>query len=219
MASSTEFSKKSKHSVMTDTDSSDASGERGSWIDSYLEQSFGDWFCNIPLSFAGDGFNTFGIAIDQARAKSAFHHLLGSDSDSSDSFDSDSEEEIERCTEKIFGLIHSRYIFTADGLNEMKKKYQDGVFGYCPRFYCNKQNLLPLGLTDHPGVATVKLYCPNCKQIYEADDVHSKIDGAFFTKSFAHYFLLEMNQMKNGRAQIDLNNITSEFQSPCPVFI
>ena len=183
---------------MSDTDSSDDSDQDSkSWIDTYLEQPFGDWFCHVPSNFAGNGFNTFGIGVDQAHAKSAFNILLGSDGNSSDSFDSDSEDEIEECTVKIFCLIHARYIFTTDGLNEMRRKYQDGVFGSCPRYSCNGQNLLPVGMSDKPGVDFVKVYCPCCKQIYEADDVHSCIDGAFFSKSFPHYLLMVMNQLKN----------------------
>lgn len=185
---------------MSDTDSSDDSDQgHRSWIDMYLDQPFGDWFCRVTSNFASDGFNTFGLSVDPAHAKSAFSLLLGSDNVSSDSFDSDSEDEIEKCTEEIFCLIHARYIFTSDGLHEMKRKYQDGVFGRCPRYLCGGQNVLPIGLSDRPGVDTVKVYCPCCRQIYEADEAHAGIDGAFFSKSFPHYLLMVMSQGRGER--------------------
>ena len=210
-----------KHSVMTDTDSSDDSQKlRKSWIDWFLEQPSSDWFCRLPKSFTSDAFNTSGLNIEQNHAKSALNQLLdmGSGESDSESFDSDSEDEIERCTEVIFGLLHARYIFTAEGVKEMTKKYEDGVFGCCPRFLCNGQHLLPVGMTDHPGIQTVKRYCPSCKQLYQADHNHSTLDGAYFTKSFPHFLLLELKRKKRkgvDRAiSMDSNNQnTSESQS------
>jgi casein kinase II subunit beta len=208
---------------MTDTDSSDDSGKlRTSWLDSFLDQPSSDWFCRVPISFARDGFNTYGLRIDQSHAKRAFSQLLGastSQDESSDSFDSDSEDEIEKCTELIFGLVHARYIFTTEGITEMYRKWQAGTFGTCPRCSCQNEHLLPVGMTDRPGVDTVKLYCAKCRQIYEADEHHAALDGAYFSKSFPHYFLMEVKQMNSRsplerQVSVDMNaNLTSESQS------
>ena len=197
-SSAGKISKRTSHSIMTDTDSSDDDDKiHKSWIASFLEQPGSDWFCSVPVSFASDSFNTYGLKIDQNYARSAFLQLIGSgDESSDDSFDSDSEDEIEKTTEKIYGLVHSRYIFTPQGLHEMYLKYVSGVFGCCPRTNCNNQHLLPVGLSDSPGVDTVKLYCPNCNQIYEADMLHQDLDGAYFSKSFPHYFLMELKSKK-----------------------
>lgn len=189
----------SKHSVMTDTDSSDDSQKlHKPWLDSFMEQPCSDWFCYVPASFTSDGFNTSGLSIDKLHAKTAFNQLLDitDENSSSESFDSDSEDEIEKATEVLFGLIHSRYIFTTEGLREMRKKYEAGVFGVCPRTQCKDHFLLPIGLTDHPGINTVKRYCPSCNQIYKSDELHKHLDGAYFTKSFPHYLLLEIKRIK-----------------------
>ena len=194
MNSNNETNKKPKHSLISDTDSSDSSEDRKkSWIESFFESPYSDWFCKIPNSYIQDSFNTYGIKTNQEYVKIALKQIIGHEESSSESFDSDSEDEIERCTELLYGSIHSRYIFTQDGLKEMFKKYKNGIFGKCPRYNCNKHNLLPIGLYDKPGIDTIKLFCPFCKEIYECDELHSKIDGAYFTKSFPHYFLLELN--------------------------
>jgi casein kinase II subunit beta len=48
----------------------------------------------------------------------------------------------------LFGLIHSRYILTSRGLAKIYQKYLSGVYGYCPRALCDKQKVLPVGLSD-----------------------------------------------------------------------
>jgi hypothetical protein len=45
-------------------------------------------------------------------------------------------------------------------------KYEGGVFGICPRVYCVGCNVVPCGRSDMPGLDTVKLFCPNCNDIY-----------------------------------------------------
>ena len=46
------------------------------------------------------------------------------------------------------------------------EKYESGVFGSCPRVYCVGCNVVPCGRVDIPGNDTVKLFCPNCNDIY-----------------------------------------------------
>ena len=45
-------------------------------------------------------------------------------------------------------------------------KYESAAFGVCPRVYCMGCNVVPCGRSDLPGIDTVKLYCPNCNDIY-----------------------------------------------------
>ena len=45
-------------------------------------------------------------------------------------------------------------------------KYENGTFGSCPRVFCNGTHVVPCGRSDLPGYDTVKLYCPNCNDIY-----------------------------------------------------
>lgn len=60
----------------------------------------------------------------------------------------------------------------------------------CPRVMCNGQLLLPVGLSDLPRAATVKLYCCHCEDIYNPkSSAHNAIDGAYFGTTFPHLFL------------------------------
>ena len=69
----------------------------------------------------------------------------------------------------------------------MLAKYQAGDFTRCPRVLCESQRVFPVGLSDLPGEATVKLYCPRCNDVYAPKSSrHQHIDGAYFGTTFPH---------------------------------
>lgn len=105
-------------------------------------------------------------------------------------------EQLESNARLLYGLIHARYIITTRGLQKMMDKYKKADFGYCSRVYCQLQHLLPVGLSDHMGVASVKLYCPKCEDLYNPKSSrHSLIDGAFFGTTFPGMFLQAYPQL------------------------
>lgn len=58
------------------------------------------------------------------------------------------------------------------------EKYEQGHFGACPRVFCHATHVLPCGRADMPGVDTVKLYCPNCGDIYSPpSSKYASVDG------------------------------------------
>ena len=93
-------------------------------------------------------------------------------------------DELQANAEYIYGMIHARYILTAQGLDAMVflllvsdvqlQKFKECTFGTCPRVYCNNYNLLPIGLSDKPGNGYVKLFCPRCKDVYNAPLAYSR---------------------------------------------
>ncbi|KAJ9102444.1 hypothetical protein QFC21_002844 [Naganishia friedmannii] len=73
--------------------------------------------------------------------------------------------------ELLYGLVHQRYIITKAGLQAMSTY------------------VLPCGRSDQPGLDTVKLYCPNCNDIYTPpSSKYQNVDGAFFGTSFPTLF-------------------------------
>jgi casein kinase II subunit beta len=91
---------------------------------------------------------------------------------------------------QLYGLLHSRWICQSKGLAQMKRKFERGVFGECPRWNCHDQRLLPMGTTIKPRHHSVKLFCPQCRDIYVAPTT-MRIDGAHFGPAFPHMFLFE----------------------------
>jgi len=45
-------------------------------------------------------------------------------------------------------------------------KFLEGHFGQCSNYFCQKQNLLPVGLHDQPRKAYVYLFCPRCNGVF-----------------------------------------------------
>lgn len=126
--------------------------------------------------------------------------------------DDDMREQIEKSARHLYGLVHARYIVTTRGLAKMVRvaialtdgcaqlthiyvqveKFKKADFGKCPRVLCDSQPLLPMGLSDLPGLKSVKLYCAKCEDIYNPKSSrHAQIDGAYFGSSF-HNILFQV---------------------------
>ena len=90
----------------------------------------------------------------------------------------------------MYGLIHSRYIQTPQGLAAMREKYLAGKFGHCPRVMCQKQNVLPVGISEDLKIGRVKVYCPRCKDLYSSKKKFADVDGAYFGTSFPQLLLM-----------------------------
>lgn len=116
----------------------------------------------------------------------------------------------------LTGPLLTRFCIRGD--NQVDK-YEQGIFGACPRVYCNGTHVVPCGRTDLPGLDTVKLYCPNCNDIYTPPSsrfqgvdgekisprmpvnavfslyIHRLFIGAFFGTTFAHLFFQSYREM------------------------
>jgi casein kinase II subunit beta len=77
------------------------------------------------------------------------------------------------------------------------EKYKQGEFGQCPRTLCNLHHVLPVGTTDIPLTDSVKVYCPNCEDLYlpkATRFIHT--DGAYFGTSFPHMLMQVFPDLK-----------------------
>jgi casein kinase II subunit beta len=97
----------------------------------------------------------------------------------------------------LYGLIHARFIISSRGLHMMRAKYLNGVFGACPRVLCDRQLVLPVGMSEDLSISRVKVYCPKCEEVYVPRIKFVDIDGAYFGCSFPHIFFQVIYQNIN----------------------
>jgi casein kinase II subunit beta len=72
----------------------------------------------------------------------------------------------------------------------MKEKFLSGRFGACPRVLCERQNVLPVGMSEELRTSRVKVYCPRCEEVYIPKKKCPDVDGAYFGCSFPSIFLM-----------------------------
>ena len=154
------------------------------FISSYT--SLNNWLAVIDNEFLSDTFNLFGIRNTIPNLSITHQILMGEKSLDQEGL----PENIEKDCQNTYALLHARYIITRPGMQAMRRKYESGVFGECPRFKCEGQFLLPIGDSPNLNEAPVRTYCPKCHDVYESD---LNLDGAHFGPSFPHIFL-QMNR-------------------------
>ncbi|KAI5191598.1 casein kinase II subunit beta [Nematocida minor] len=149
------------------------------WIDRFV-QSFTDAFLvRVDQAFVDDPFNLFGLSESVKGYEKLIRILRG--------------EELSSAHENIASLyymIHQRYIISKKGLEAMHSTICTGVYGKCKRVFCSGFPLIPFGVSEKPNRSTTKLYCNQCKQLYEPTNELSKIDGCAFGPTFPHLFIL-----------------------------
>lgn len=152
------------------------------WIDRLLCKSGFDYLCRVDDDYMRDKFNLTGLEKEVTNFKQVYESLFQSEIPSTDIYEA---------AVHLYGLIHSRFIMSSFGLSKMQEKYVSVHYGTCPRLLCKGTKLLPVGISDKFGVSGVKLYCPQCEDIYSPKSSrHSCLDGAYFGTSFPHMFLL-----------------------------
>ncbi|MCJ1372354.1 casein kinase 2 regulatory subunit [Loxospora ochrophaea] len=116
---------------------------------------------------------------------------------------------IESSAELLYGLIHQRYITSRPGIQQMAEKYDAEHFGSCPRVFCNRAKVLPVGCSDTPGQETVKLFCPSCLDVYTPPNSRfQSVDGAFFGTTFGCLFFMTFPEFEVA-AKGDPSNLAS----------
>ncbi|EAY10346.1 Casein kinase II regulatory subunit family protein [Trichomonas vaginalis G3] len=158
------------------------------WIDHILTSDNYKYFVRIDDEFAFNSFNLFGIRKYVTHFPEAYELIRSSVRSSLQN--GKIPEEIEKDAIIVYGLLQARFLLTKPGWEQMMSKYREKEFQTCPRVYCKNCVCLPYGVSEEYGVAKMKMFCPNCCDIYNVEDPNlSQIDGAFFGPNWVHMFM------------------------------
>ncbi|KAJ1677097.1 casein kinase 2 regulatory subunit, partial [Spiromyces aspiralis] len=171
-------------------DDIDTGSEEISWISWFCSLNGHEYFCEVPEDFIEDEFNLTGISQMVHNYNEAIDRILDIEDDYH-MWDEAKRSMVDQAAEVVYGLIHARYIVTRNGLNDMAEKFENCEFGICPRTGCKNSLVVPCGVSDVLGVDSVKLYCPNCIDVYTPPNRRlDYVDSAFFGTTFPHLFFL-----------------------------
>lgn len=157
------------------------------WKNSFLRKF--PWLLNIPEDYISDKFNIYGLQNDFSFLGLCCDIICGK-ADLSCIPQSD-KAEISKQLPQVYGMIHARFILAPAGLSALNEKYKRCQYGTCPRFNCQNEPLLPIGVSSQMNQDSVKAFCPCCREVfYPRPQIN--LDGAYFGPNAAHIFIDEM---------------------------
>jgi len=171
-----------------DSSSSDCSDM--TWIQWFCNMSGHEYFIEVDEDYIKDTFNLYGLKPLFSQYEEALDLILSPSCPDEEEMKQESYLELYQEAAELYGSIHSRFIITQAGMEIMKDKFMSGGFGICPRVMCEKQGVLPIGMSDELRISRVKLFCPKCQDLYFPKQKLSDVDGAYFGTSFPHLFFL-----------------------------
>eukprot|EP00418_Pyrodinium_bahamense_P088992 CAMPEP_0179038126 /NCGR_PEP_ID=MMETSP0796-20121207/14475_1 /TAXON_ID=73915 /ORGANISM="Pyrodinium bahamense, Strain pbaha01" /LENGTH=253 /DNA_ID=CAMNT_0020734439 /DNA_START=67 /DNA_END=828 /DNA_ORIENTATION=+ len=159
------------------------------WIPWFCGLKGHELFAEVEEEYVRDNFNLYGLRGRFQFYDHALEMILSSEAPDEEDLADAEFLEVYRDATDLYGLIHARYIVSPRGLQVMREKYLKGTFGTCPRVLCDRQHVLPIGTSEEPRSAQVKIFCPKCEQVYAPKGKHKELDGAHFGTSFPQIFL------------------------------
>jgi casein kinase II subunit beta len=138
------------------------SSSDGGWIQWFCDLEGHEFFVEVEIDYIKDTFNLYGLKERIPKFNEAMKMILSSDSPDSEDLNDQSFLEIYQSAMDLYGLIHARYIISPRGLTMMREKFVLGTFGSCQRILCDRQLVLPIGLSEELSTSRVKTYCPRC---------------------------------------------------------
>lgn len=114
----------------------------------------------------------------------------------------------------LYYLLHQRFLVTRAGMAALHERVRVAAFGSCPRVLCAQEALLPLGPSVLPRRSPLRLYCPNCQDLYvPGAPVHAKLDGCAWGPTAAH-LLCRAHLHADARAALEARAC-----QPWPVYV
>eukprot|EP00929_Paragymnodinium_shiwhaense_P009979 TRINITY_DN114446_c0_g1_i1.p1 TRINITY_DN114446_c0_g1~~TRINITY_DN114446_c0_g1_i1.p1 ORF type:complete len:284 (-),score=54.23 TRINITY_DN114446_c0_g1_i1:99-950(-) len=164
------------------------SGDSG-WIPWFCSQKGNDFFVEIEEEYIRDNFNLYGLRGRFQYYDHALEMILSQEAPDEEELADPDYEAVYCDAKRLYGLIHARYIVSPRGLQVMREKFMKATFGCCSRVLCERQHVLPIGMSEELGAMPVRIFCPKCEQVYSPKTKHRELDGAYFGASFPQIFL------------------------------
>ena len=124
-----------------------------------------EFFVEVEDEYINDTFNLYGLKALFPKYQEALDLILSSSCPDEEEMKQQSYLELYQEAADLYGLIHARFIISQSGMELMREKYLAGSFGLCPRVMCEKQHVLPVGISEELRTSRVKLYCPKCQAV------------------------------------------------------
>lgn len=179
--------------MLTSTsDSSPTYDPKGTWKEQFLSKQENKGLLNIPEAYLKDKFNIIGINKYIENVEKCHEVIVDA---------SNSRKPADEST--LYLLIHQRYALTTAGLERMFKRVLKAYYGHCRRLGCEEIPFIPMGLSNIPRVSSVKLFCYNCKNVYDPVNSYADLDGCAFGNTFPHllYVTYKHNLKKNPKKE------------------
>ena len=160
-----------------------------SWIENFLSQDKHRYFCYVDPHYIQDNFNLYDLKQRVHDFRGCIHTITSTQSESAFAAESLTNED----SKLLYGLVHARFILTANGLERMRQKFDNKDFGCCRNKACNNFPYLPIGEHAALGESNVHLYCGRCNSVYRGprNSKAGQEDGSFWGPTFPHLFLMQ----------------------------
>jgi casein kinase II subunit beta len=152
----------------------------GSWVDWFLTQPEAELFIRVNERFIALEADNPENRMKVRHFDEALGILRGRKEEKTSRYDQDAR--------LLYGLVHRQYLSTEDGIAKMVARQKAGLFPGCPRTLCKRFTCVPCAGTEEFHQKNVKMFCPNCTDVYEYES-QVPIDGYFFGKDWVHYMM------------------------------
>ena len=162
------------------------------WIKWFCQLDGHEFLVEVDTDFIQDPFNLQGLQerFTKEKMKTCLRMILSPQQPNEEDLQDEGFLELNQESSDLYSLIHARFVLSARGLAKVYQKFLNGVYGTCPRALCDRQKVLPVGLSDSLKTSRFKNFCPRCEEVYLPKTRQVNIDGASFGTSFPQVFLM-----------------------------